>query len=67
MRIRNYHRRSSSQSNTDIILVLRLSPLSDHRLTGIWSHVSYDVCIDPMSVMPAIYDPMSVMPAIYDN
>ena len=67
MGIHNYRRHSSSRSNTDIIVVLRLSPLSDRRLTGIWSHVSYAVCIDSMSVMPAIYDPMSVMPAIYDN
>ncbi len=56
MGIRNYHRHSSSQSNTDIILVQGLSLLSDHILTDIWSHVSFVACTGQMSVVQAICD-----------
>ena len=44
MGIRSYRRYSSSQSNTDIIWVQGLSPLSDRILTDIWSHVSFVAC-----------------------
>ncbi len=55
MGIRSYRRHSSSRSNIDIILVQGRSPLSDHILTDIWSHVSSVVCTGQMSVMQAIY------------
>ena len=56
MGIRNYHRHSSSQSNTDIILMQGLSPLSDRILTDIWFHVSSVACTGQMSEVQAICD-----------
>ena len=56
MGIRSYRRHSSSQSNTDIIWVQGLSPLSDRILADIWSHVSSVACTGQMSVVQAICD-----------
>ncbi len=56
MGIRSYRHHSSSQSNTDKILVQGLSPLSDRILTDIFSHVSSVACTGQMSVVQAICD-----------
>ena len=56
MGIHSYRRHSSSQSNTDIILVQGQSPLSDHILIGILFHVSSVACTGQMFVTQAICD-----------
>ena len=56
MGIRNYLRHSSSQNNTDIILAQGLSPLGDHILTDIWSHVSSVACTGQKFAVQAICD-----------
>ena len=54
--IHNYIRHNLRLSSTGIIVELKLSPLNDRRLIGIWFRENFFAGISLTAIVPAIYD-----------